>query len=109
MRNLILVGLIIAFIQANPSNQAFQQGRSAINNFNKQVDQASTGLQRLLNNVALSRENALALIAYANKLNPKTVEECEKVLFATEFCFEILLRSLRNTQSVKNVRCLLRM
>ena len=97
MRALIFVMLIIAYINANPqaNQQAFQQGQSAANTFNNIVDQAQAPLQNFADTVRKSKENAEKIMAEANRLNPQTLEECEKVGFAHEFCFINFAKELK--------------
>lgn len=97
MKKLVFVSLIIAFIHANPqaNQQAFQQGYNSINSFNSAIDAAKAPLQSFLNAVGLSRQQAEALIEYANRLNPQTLEGCKKVRFVTEFCFVNFAKELK--------------
>lgn len=104
MKKLMLVSLIIVFAQANP--QAFQQGRAPADSFNQRVDQAQAGLRGFLSDITRSRQEAEALIEYANRLNPQTAEDCERVRFVTEFCFVNFAKELKEYQERMECRIL---
>lgn len=106
MKKLVFVSLIIAFIHANPqaNQQAFQQGYNSINSFNSAIDAAKAPLQGFVDAVARSKREAEALIEYANRLNPQTLEGCKKVKFVTEFCFVNFAKELKEERERADCR-----
>lgn len=106
MKKLVFVSLIIAFIHANPqaNQQAFQQGYNSINSFNSAIDAAKAPLQGFVDAVARSKREAEALIEYANRLNPQTLEGCKQVRFVTEFCFVNFAKELKEEQERADCR-----